>query len=283
MIRLLVLFPLVLAFSVGCRTQGDFARSADTVVKQPRKKTSARTKQRYRPLKPIPRFIPRTSAGDPDPRKRADQIAKRYPEYDYGQIFEDYKELYEDDRSAELAKAFEPVRGEAGWKAFVDALATGDSSVNSLMEQDIVNWSNSAALITQVTRARNAWRKASTYGITPPPLPLGWYRFNERGMTFVLHVRSSSEAVIITRSPRGRLLGVFELALWSNGGRHLVNHMLQRPFRFPDLYLNYPWNVIMVTDTIWVDDIHVILDRLEKEVTVLSTSGSVVRQGDKKE
>lgn len=281
MTRFLILLPLVLLLSVGCQTTDGSSPSADRVARSNKSTAYRQEKQRYGPLRPIPRVIPKSKPGDSDPRRRSDQIAQRYPEYRYRAIFEDYKDVYEDDRSAELAKAFEAIRREPGWSAFVDALATGDSSVNSLLEQDIVNWNNAAPLISQVTRARNAWRKASTFGITPPPLPLGWYRFTEKGITFMLHVRSSSEAVIVARSPRGRLMGVFELALWADGGRHLVNHMLQRPFRYPDLYLNYPWNVVMVTDTIWVDDVDVILDRLQKEVTVLSSSGSVVRQGDK--
>lgn len=281
MTRSLLVLPLVLLLSVGCRTSGDSSRPADTISSS-RRSTASKQKKRYASFRPIPDQIPKTGAGDDDPRKRADQIAKRYSEYDYGTVFEQYKQLYEDDRSAELGRAFERVRAEPGWIEFVNALAIGDSSVNSLMEQNIVDWGGAAPLIAQVTKARNAWRKASTFGITPPDLPRGFYRFIERGITFIIHVRSTSQAALIARSPRGRVIGVFELALWADGRRHMVNHMLQRPFRYPDVFLNHPWNVIMATDTIWVDDVHVTLDRLDNEVVIYS-GGNRVRMNTEDE
>lgn len=279
MFRSLLIAPLILVLSVGCQTSGESTRSTESISTS-RRSTASRQKRRYRPLRPIPIQIPKTAAGETDPRRRDDQIARRYSEYSYRVIFENYKELYEDDRSADLGQAFESVRAEPGWSEFVNALAIGDNSVNSLSEQSIVSWDGAAPLIAQVTNARNAWRKASTFGITPPELPVGFYRFVERGITFILHVRSSSEAALIARAPRGRVIGVFDLALWAGGGRHMVNHMLQRPFRYPDVYLNYPWNVIMATDTIWVDDVHVILDRIENEVTVYS-AGNEIRKTTK--
>lgn len=279
MARSLFILPLVLLLSVGCQSSGDSTRPKDPISSN-RRSTASRQKKRYSALPRIPAQIPKTQAGDDDPRKRDDQIAQRYSEYDYGVVFEQYKELYEDERSAELARAFDPIRAEPGWNEFVNALSIGDNSVNSLAEQNIVSWDGAGPLITQVTNARNAWRRAATFGIMPPDLPLGFYRFAERGITFILHVRSEKEAALIARSPRGRVIGVFELALWAEGRRHMVSHMLQRPFRYPDVFLNYPWNVIMATDTIYVDDVHVILDRIEKEVTVLSTGTRARRKAE---
>jgi len=237
--------------------------------------------KRYGPFKAIPRRLPSPFLSDPDPWRREDELAARFSEYSFADLYAGYGVQWYQDPASELGKAFDAVRREAGWGAFVEALATGDFSVNGLLEQDIVDWTNAGPKIALVTRARNAWRKAVSYGITPPDLPLGWYRFMEKGMTFILHVRNENDAALMVYSPRGRMLGIFELALWSGAKRHPVRHMMQRPYRFADLYLNYPWNVILGTDSIFVDKVWVELDRLNKEATVYSSSGTVQRQGGK--
>ena len=257
------------------------ARSQKGVTAEAKDMRPTRRVKRYGPLKPIPRSLPSPSLGDRDPWRREDELAKRFSEYSFADLYSGYGEQWYQDPMSELGKAFDAVRQHEGWRAFVEALGTGDFSVNGLLDQDIVDWTNAAPKIALITRSRNAWRKAASYGITPPDLPLGWYRFMEKGMTFILHTRNESDAALMVFSPRGRLIGLFELALWSGARRHPARHMFQRTFRYSDLYLNYPWNVVLGTDSIFVDKVWVELDRLNKEATVYSSSGSARVQGGK--
>jgi hypothetical protein len=174
----------------------------------------------------------------------------------------------------ELAKAFDQVRATPGWRAFVGALVTCDQTVNELLDQNILDWQNAGSKIGRVNTTRNAWRKASTYGIIPPRLPRGWTTFAESGLSFRLYVRSSEGATLIARASRGQVLGIFDLILWDSGDQHVMAHMLQRPIRYPDSYLNYPWNTIMATDTIFVDDVWVTLDRVNSKVVVGEKHGA---------
>lgn len=290
--RLPLLLASVTLLVGGCNNTGPrqtskYATAQTTQAGKTKQAGSAEAKEmrptrrpkRYSPFKPIPRVLPSPYLLDSDPWRREDELASRFSEYSYADLYYGAGEEWYQDPMSELGKAFDAVRGQDGWRQFVEALATGDFSVNGLLEQDIVDWSNAGPKIALITRSRNAWRKASSYGITPPDLPLGWYRFIEKGMTFILHVRNENDAALMAFSPRGRLIGVFELALWSGAGRHPARHMLQRTYRYADLYLNYPWNVVLGFDTIFVDKVRVQLDRLNKEATVYSSSGSVQKQG----
>jgi len=271
--------------SASSRTQQTTAsgsrkmRTQQTTAAEAKDMRPTRQVKRYGPFKSIPRTLPSPRLGDRDPWRREDELAKRFSEYSFADLYSGYGQQWYQDPTSQLAKAFDAVRASSGWGAFVEALATGDSSVNGLLDQDIVDWSNAGPKIALVTRSRNAWRKAVSYGITPPVLPLGWYRFTERGLTFILHVRNENDAALMIFSPRGRMIGIFELALWSSARRHPVRHMMQRSFRYTDLYLNYPWNVIIGFDSIFIDKVWVHLDRLNNEATVWSSSGEVRRQG----
>jgi hypothetical protein len=198
-----------------------------------------------------------------DPRGQEDRLRGQYPRYDYSTF----------DESPALGTAFAAVRQDAGWKAFVDALVACDATVNGLLEEDITDWTQAGRKIDAVNSARNAWRRACTYGVVPPELPRGWTEFMDGGIRFRLHVKSSTDSVLIARSPRGQVMGIFELQLWDDGDQHLMAHMLQGVIRNPDRYLNYPWNVVMATDTIFIDDIWVELDRINRSVKMKERFG----------
>ena len=211
-------------------------------------------------------YTPQTEVKvDVDVWVQMDRIAKRYAKYDY--------RAWDSEPSQELAEAFAPIRESEGWRAFVRALQVCDSTVNQLMDENILDWSKAGQKIEQVNQTRNAWRRASTFGILPPELPLGWTEFAEDGISFHLDVRGasfggSSTAVLVARSARGQVIGFFDLELWREGRNHLTNHMLASVIRYPDAYLNYPWNILMAADTIYVDDITVVLDRVNSKVVV---------------
>ena len=182
------------------------------------------------------------------------------------------------EESATLATDFAAIRSTVGWKAFVNALKICDDSVNTLLEEDITDWRNPASKIDVINKTRNAWRRATTYGIKPPKLPMGWTSFVEADLSFTLRVGSSgwqsdygNEGTLIVRSQRGQVLGIFTLRLDDGGRQHIVTHMLEAALRSPDLYLSYPWDVIMATDTIVVPDIRVFVDRLKKTAKVVDT------------
>jgi hypothetical protein len=49
--------------------------------------------------------------------------------------------------------------------------------------------------------------------------------------------------------------------------------MLERALRNPDTYLSYPWDIVMATDTIFVDDIWVELDRVQGQARIQESTG----------
>lgn len=167
-----------------------------------------------------------------------------------------------------LTAAFEPVRRTEGWSAFVRALRVCDDCVNNLLEQDILNWSGAGAKIGKINEARNAWRRACTFGILPPKLPRGTTGFEEQGLKFRLYAVNSADGVLVVRSQRDQVLGIFDLRLDNNGRQHVVSHMLERALRNPDAYLSYPWDIVMATDTIYIPDVDVIVDRVNKTAEV---------------
>ncbi len=209
------------------------------------------------------------NSSDLKPFDKLDAIRTRFPNYMW----------WEAPDNPELNAAFEPVRELEAWKAFVDALRAGDNAVNILLEENITDWSDTAQKINPINKARNAWRKACTYGIRPPELPRGSTSFTEQGMEFRLYVSSSSDGVLVVRSKRDQVLGIFELELAGGGGQHIVSHMLENAIRYPDIYLSYPWDIVMVTDTIFIPDVHVWIDRIEGKATLTSpgTAKPVVR------
>jgi hypothetical protein len=202
-----------------------------------------------------------TAVDDDTPYAKLDQLRRRFYNLDW-QAREE---------SQALATEFAAVRATPGWKAFVQALKVCDDSANTLLDEDILDWSNPGPKIDSITRARNAWRHAVTYGIKPPKLSIGWTTFAESDLTFRLNVENKSEGVLIVRSQRGQVLGIFDLRLDDDGKQHVVAHMLERALRFPDLYLSYPWDILMATDTIYVPDVRVYVDRLKKTAKVVDT------------
>lgn len=199
-----------------------------------------------------------TSSGAPTPYARLDELRLRYPRFIWASGNE----------SPKLAGDFQAVRQTEGWKAFVRALKVGDDAVNTLLEEDITDWLAAGSKIEPVNRARNAWRRACTFGIRPPKLSEGFTAFEEESLGFRVYVNDEAEGVLVVRSQRGQVLGIFDLRLDASGRQHVVAHMLERALRFPDLYLSYPFNVVMATDTIEVPDITVILDRVKGEAHV---------------
>ncbi|MGC6487603.1 MAG: hypothetical protein ACON4Z_08160 [Planctomycetota bacterium] len=142
--------------------------------------------------------------------------------------------------------------------------------MNTLLEESITDWSGAQSKIQPVNNARNAWRRACTFGIQPPDLPIGSTTFNEQGMRFHVHVTNRRSGVLVVRSPRNQVLGIFDLRLAGGGGQHIVSHMLENALRYPDYYLSYPWDIVMATDTIHVPDVDVWIDRIQGEATITS-------------
>jgi hypothetical protein len=175
-----------------------------------------------------------------------------------------------------LGVEFAAIRKSAGWMAFSQALRTCDDAVNALLDEDILDWSNSKEIIGKVNSARNAWRHACTWGIKPPTLAQGWTTFDENGMNFQVYVASQTYGSVVVRSQRGQVLGIFDLQLQVDGRSHIVAHMLERALRYPDTYLSYPWDIVMATDTIFVDDIWVELDRVQSQVRIQERTGGPV-------
>lgn len=203
------------------------------------------------------------SAPFPDPRVREDELVVIFKKITLARPKE------APDLAARLT-----FRTDPGWLAFVNALLVCDQTVNGLLEEDITDWSEASHKIEAVNRARNAWRTACTYGIIPPDLPKGTATFSESGIEFRITVKSDAEGTLIARSPRGQVMGIFDLKLWDDGNQHVTAHMLQGAIRYPDIYINYPWNIIMATDTIFVDDIFVELDRLDRSALIYERFGS---------
>jgi hypothetical protein len=197
---------------------------------------------------------------------RLDELRSRYPYYTWAKAPENQK----------LAEEFQLVRQTDAWKAFVRALRTCDDAVIVLLEQGITEWVAPGLTIAPVNRTRNAWRSASTYGIRPPKLTEGLTSFDEEGLGFRLWVIDETAAVLMARSLRGQVIGIFDLRLDPTGRQNVVSHMLERAFRYPDLYLSYPFNVVMATDTIVVPDVTVIIDRVKGEAHIFnSVAGEV--------
>jgi hypothetical protein len=169
---------------------------------------------------------------------------------------------------AALKKAFDSVRGQEGYKAFIKAFATADKSVNVLLDENILDWSAASGKIDLVNQTRDAWRHACTFGILPPKLPRGNIKWTESELDFNLLVQKDSEGYLVVRSSRGQVMGVFSLYLDGREGNHITRHMLESVVLFPDHHINYPWNIVMATDTIFVDDIWVELDRVMGTVLV---------------
>lgn len=213
------------------------------------------------PPPPAPPTPAATGGAGPEPYVKLDELKQKFPGLLWQQQGPD---------NAELAKRFELVRANPGWKAFVEALRSCDDAVNTLLEENILDWSNAAGKIGTINDARNRWRKACTYGIQPPQLPQGRTTFEESGLGFLLLVDAGAQAKLIVRSQRGQVLGLFEVNLNNGGNQHLVTHMLERALRNPDTYFGYPWDIIIATDTIFVPDVHVVVDRVKGEANVVN-------------
>ncbi len=179
---------------------------------------------------------------------------------------------------AALTAAFKEIRAEEGYKAFVAALVTADKAVNVLLDEDILDWAKASDKNDLVNETRNAWRHASSYGISPPKLPVGNIEWVEDGLNFNLLVQSDVLGYLSVRSARGQVIGIFGLYL-DIRANHLTRHMLESVILAPDQHLNYPWNVIMATDTIFVDDIWIELDRVMGTVLVGERFGDKTVRG----
>jgi len=194
------------------------------------------------------------SEAGPAPYAKLDSLRKRYP---------DLVRWDSPDNDA-VSKAFATVRRTAAWRSFVRALRICDDSVNSLLEQDILDWNNASSKVDTINAARNAWRTACTYGIVPPEIPRGATSFEEDGLRFRLYAINRADGILVVRSQRDQVLGIFDLRLHDGGRQHAVAHMLERALRYPDTYLSYPWDIVMATDTIWIPDVNVVVDRVSK-------------------
>jgi hypothetical protein len=109
-------------------------------------------------------------------------------------------------------------------------------------------------------------------------LPIGNIKWGEEGLTFNLLVQSDIIAYLSVRSARGQVIGIFDLYL-DIRKNHLTRHMLESAILDPDQHLNYPWNVVMATDTIFVDDIWIQLDRVTGTVLVGERLGKKTVKG----
>lgn len=167
-----------------------------------------------------------------------------------------------------LLKDFESVRQTDGWMAFVKALQLGDTCVNLIADEPMLQWTNGASILTTINVTRDAWRRASSYGIEPPKLAVGHVRFVEGGLAFHVHVLNASKAVLLVRASRGQILGIFELVLASNGSQHVATHMLERVFVAPEGCLNSPWDNVMAQDSVEIKDVHASFDRVGSIITV---------------
>jgi hypothetical protein len=205
------------------------------------------------------------------PFAKLDYIRRRFPNY----LWWDYPE------NPDLLAAFDAVRQSAGWNSFVSALVMCDDAVNALLEEDITDWSNAPSKIRPITTARNAWRRAATYGIQPPELPVGSASFTDRGLRFKIFALDRKSGVLVARSQRNQVLGMFDLRLGGGGGQHIVSHMLENALRYPDLYLSYPWDIVMATDTIHVPDIDIWIDRLRGEAKLTSPGSPGISEARK--
>ncbi len=190
----------------------------------------------------------------PAPYAKLDSLRERYPDL----------VRWDSPNNDAVSKAFETVRRTAAWRSFVRALRICDDSVNSLLAQDILDWANASNIVGTINAARNAWRTACTYGIVPPKIPRGTTSFEEDGLKFRLYVINSADGILVVRSQRDQVLGIFDLRLHDSGRQHAVAHMLERALRYPDTYLSYPWDIVMATDTIWIPDVNVVVDRVNK-------------------
>lgn len=197
---------------------------------------------------------------------KLDAFRLRYPELNpAARASRSEKQLAND---AELAKKFEAVRADPGWSIFVQALALGDAAVNQLMDESVLDASKVPSRIAAVNAARTAWRRASTFGIRPPELPVGFAAFEDSGLSFEVHVRNERFAFLVARTARGQILGIFDLELSDRGRTSVVTHLLERPMRMPELYLNTPWDEVLVSDDLRIRDIELDLDRILGKATV---------------
>lgn len=198
------------------------------------------------------------------PYAKLDELKSRFSGYQWSETTE----------NEALAAEFTDIRKTSGWSAFSKALRNCDDAVNALLDEDILDWSNASAKVRQVNVARNAWRHACTHGIKPPKLTQGWTTFSENGLSFRVYVANSTYGTVVARSQRGQVLGIFELQLQTNGQQHLVSHMLEKSLRYPDSYLSYPWDIVMATDTIFIDDVWVELDRINGKARIQEKNGA---------
>lgn len=200
----------------------------------------------------------------PVPYAKLDELKSRFSGYQWSDVPE----------TPALTAEFAEIRRTSGWSAFSKALRNCDDAVNALLDEDILDWSGASGKVRQVNTARNAWRHACTYGIKPPKLTTGWTSFEENGLSFRVYVAGSTYGTVVVRSQRGQVLGIFELQLQTVGQQHLVSHMLEKALRFPDSYLSYPWDIVMATDTIFIDDVWVELDRITGKAKIQEKHGS---------
>ncbi len=210
-------------------------------------------------MKPV---LPLTSApnatGSQDPYARLDELKSRYPWYTWASGAE----------SPKLAEELAPVRKSEAWRSFVHALRACDDAVNTLCEQDITEWIAAKPVIAPINRARNAWRRACTFGIKPPKLSTGYTSFEDDGIGFRVYVVDDTTGVLIARSQRGQVIGIFDVRLDPSNRQHVTCHMLENALRYPNTYLNYPFNRVMATDTLRIPDVTVDLDRIKGEAHV---------------
>jgi hypothetical protein len=191
---------------------------------------------------------------------KLDQLRARFPQLSWTG--------WQAPESPTLAKDFQAVRQADGWKAFVRALRTCDDAVHALFHEAADDWGDGQTKVQVVQLARNAWRRAMTHGIQPPRLSAGSTRFDEDGLGFQLSVVDGSTGLLVVRSQRGQVLGIFELRLDDAGRPHVVSHLLELALRDPEPYLSHPWDIVMVADRVVVPDAEITIDRVAGRVQI---------------
>lgn len=169
-------------------------------------------------------------------------------------------------RNPKLGAELEVIRQSPGWMAFEKALAAGDRAVNAIADEPMLKMDTSEQVLSLVAEARDAWRHAASFGIEPPSLSRGHAEFTSSSLKFHIHAASASRAVLIVRSSRGQVLGIFDLKLADNGLRQVATHMMQSAFSDAGTYLNDPWRIVMQGDSIDVKDVRASIDRMSGKI-----------------
>ena len=172
-----------------------------------------------------------------------------------------------------LSAQFLSLRQDKGWKAFVLALKLCDDTLISINDEGILELpSLSKTIAGKISRVRDAWRHAGTYGIQPPELSTGWVYFSEENLKFRVHVKDSQIAVLTVESQRGQLIGVYDLQLYWGGKALFNSHFLEEAFSNTAACTSGKWLHILVGDTYSMEDIHAEIYRIPAEIKLVPSN-----------